>query len=520
MNEPLILTFDCGTQSIRCTLVNKKGEIIGMATQRCKPYFSLKRGYAEQYGEVYEQAICDVSQKLKETHGRYWDNIIAVTTTSVRDTCVCLDKDGKPVRPIIMWLDQREAAFDYKQVPAFYRFLFRLVGMTETAKMQGKLTMSNWIRENEPENWAKTYKYVTISGYFNHMMTGKFIDSKACQIGHIPYHYKKRRWKTKRDMQYRIFNVEPEKLCDLVEPGEILGYITKEFAEKSGIKEGLPLIATGADKGCEALGCGVVSPDTVSISFGTQSTVQFVTEKYVTPEPFLPSYTAVMPNQYNPEIQIYRGYWMVSWFIEEFAKYEVEEAKKQNVSVEQLLDKRLHEIPPGCDGLVLQPLWAPMLRSPEGRGTIIGFNHVHTKWHLYRAIIEGINYALLDAFKKIQRRVKNKIKKIIVSGGGSKSDYVCQMTADMFGLPVTRVQTWETSSLGSSMAGFVAMGEFDSFGEAVKEMVRYRDTFTPDGKIHGYYDDIYNGVYKDLYKKLRPAYLNLKKCVWDKSEIV
>ena len=89
------------------------------------------------------------------------------------------------------------------------------------------------------------------------------------------------------------------------------------------------------------------------------------------------------------------------------------------------------------------------------------------------------------------------------------------MTADMFGLPIIRVQTWETSSLGSSMAGFVAMGEFDSFDTAVSEMVHYRDSFTPNQKVHDFYEKIYNGVYKNLYKKLKPSYINLKKIVWD-----
>ena len=121
MSEPLILTFDCGTQSIRCTLVNKQGQIIGLATERCKPYFSLKRGWAEQYAEVYEQTICDVAKKLHETHARYWDDVIAVTATAVRDTGVCMGKDGKVLRPIIMWLDQREAEFDYKKVPLLNR---------------------------------------------------------------------------------------------------------------------------------------------------------------------------------------------------------------------------------------------------------------------------------------------------------------------------------------------------------------------------------------------------------------
>ena len=517
MESPLILTFDCGTQSIRCTLVDKTGNIAGMTTQRTKECFALERGWAEQNAEEYAVALCEVAQKLKSQCGDLWNDVIAVTATAVRDTNVCMDKNGKAIRPIIMWLDQREAEFNYKQVPLFNRFLLRLVGMTETAKKQGKVTAANWIRENEPENWKNTYKYMTISGYINHLMTGKFIESKACQAAHIPYHYKKRRWKSTSDIQWKIFNVDKEKLYDLVEPGEILGYISEEFSQKSGIKQGLPVIATGGDKCCEALGCGVTDESMACISFGTQATIQFATKKYVEPETFMPSYTAVIPGQYNPEIQIYRGYWMVTWFIEQFAEKEVGEAKEKGIAVEQLLDKHLLDVAPGCDGLVLQPMWAPPLKSPEARGTIIGFNHVHTKWHLYRAIIEGINFGLYDAYKKIQKRMKAKIKKIIVAGGGSRSDNVCQMTADMFGLPVNRVQTWETSSLGSSMAGFVAMGEHESFDKAVKNMVNYTDTFTPDKQAHEFYDKLYEDVYKKLYKKLKKPYVKLKSHVWDKK---
>ncbi|MBR5145831.1 MAG: hypothetical protein IKV34_04125 [Clostridia bacterium] len=248
MKNHLILTFDCGTQSIRCTLVDKNGNIVGMATQRTKECFALERGWAEQNADEYAVAICEVAQKLKNQCGDLWGDIIAVTSTAVRDTNVCMDKNGKAIRPIIMWLDQREAEFNYKQVPLFNRLLLRIVGMTETAKKQGKVTAANWIRENEPENWKNTYKYMTISGYINHLMTGRFIESKACQAAHIPYHYKKRRWKSTSDIQWKIFNVDKEKLYDLVEPGEILGYITEEFSQKSGIKQGLPVVIINSNQ--------------------------------------------------------------------------------------------------------------------------------------------------------------------------------------------------------------------------------------------------------------------------------
>ena len=509
MTGPLILTFDCGTQSIRALLVDKRGSIVRMVQKHFTPYFSLKQGWAEQKPEVYRDAIVAAAKELKEKSGELWADVIAVTSTSFRDACVCVDEKGNALRPIILWLDQREA--ECKQpLPLISRLAFAAAGMTEAITVQRKITKSNWIAENEPEIWEKTFKYIMFSGFVTHLFTGRLIDSSANQVGHIPFDYKSKKWKSTSDLQFAVFAVPKEKLCELVEPGEVLGYITKEFAALSGVKEGLPVIATGSDKGCETLGCGVVSEDAASISFGTAATVQLAVKKYVEPLQFLPAYPAVVEGQYNPEIQIYRGYWMLNWFKREFAAKEVAQAAAEGVSAEDLLNKRLCEVPAGCDGLMLQPLWAPPLKNPEGRGAMIGFNGTHTRMHFYRAIIEGVGFALLDGLKNLERRSGNRIKYLTVSGGGSQSDEICRITANMFGLPVKRIQTYEAGGVGSSLVGFVAMKEFASFDEGIKEMVHYTDIFEPDMNEHKIYHELY-GVYKDLYKQLKPSYLKLRK---------
>ena len=508
-DNPLVLTFDCGTQSVRALLVDKQGNIVGKAQKHFTPYYSDKTGWAEQHASVYRDALAHTAGELKKKCGDKWDCIIAVTTSTFRDTYVCVDKDGTPLRPIILWLDQREAECK-KPLPLLSRLAFALVGMTDTINVQRKITKSNWLIENEPEMWAKTHKYISFSGFITHFLTGKLVDSVASQIGHIPFHYKTKKWKKTSDLQYGVFDVPPQKLCDLVNPGEVLGYTTKEFAEATGVKEGLPVIATGSDKGCETLGCGVVTRDKASISFGTATTIQIAVKKYMEPERFLPSYPAVMPGQYNPELQIFRGYWMLNWFKKEFAEAEVSKATELGMSAEELLNGRLHEIPAGCDGLMLQPLWSPALKSPEGRGAIIGFNGSHTKLHVYRAIVEGIGFALIDGLKNLERRSGNKIKCITVSGGGSQSAEICQITANMFGVPVKRIQTYEACGVGSSLMGFVAMKEFASVEQGISSMVHYKDTFEPDAAEHKTYKELY-GVYKGLYKKLKPAYVKLRK---------
>jgi sugar (pentulose or hexulose) kinase len=514
--EPLVLTFDCGTQSIRALLFNQKGEILAKEQKAFLPYYSLKPGYAEQKPEVYEEALREVSLAIHEKHPDLTPRIIAVTITTIRDTCVCLDENGKPLRDIIVWLDQRQAKCQ-NPMPTLSRLAFTVAGMKEAIEDQRKITKSNWLIENEPELWAKTAKYVMFSTYMVSLLVGKIIDSSASQIGHIPYDFKNKVWYAENHFKYPIFNVSPNKLAPIVEPGTTLGFITPEASKRFGIAEGLPLIATGSDKGCETLGTGVVDSSMASLSFGTTATIQTTTRKYVEPVQFMPAYPGVFPGTYNPEIQIYRGYWMVSWFKKEFAEKEVRDAKAMGVAPEELLNQRLKEVPPGCDGLMLQPYWAPLLKSPEARGAIIGFSGDHTRTHIYRAIIEGIGYGLLEGMRHLEKRLKAPIKALTVSGGGSQSDEICQITADMFNRPVHKIQTYEACGLGSSLVAFVSMGIYKDYPEAVKHMVHYTKTYEPNPDVHRIYNRLYNRIYARIYSSLKPLYRELRHFDNDKE---
>lgn len=510
MGKPLILTFDCGTQSIRAMLFDKDGELVAKAKVSFPPYFSDSPGYAEQHPEFYWQKLCQAAQSAKRANEDIWGDIVGVTVTTMRDTMINLDKNGVPVRPAIVWLDTREAKFENK-IPLKSRLAFALSGMSSAVNMNGRHSKSNWIWENEKETWEKTDKYVQLSGYIAYKLTGKFVDSVAAQIGHIPFNYKNKKWNKDSDIKNCIFNVPRRCLCELLPAGEVLGTISEAAQAETGINKGIKVIASGSDKGCETLGTGCIGEDAASLSFGTTSTVQLTLEKYLEPQAFLPAYPAVYPNCYNPEIEIFRGYWMVTWFKNEFAASDIIDAEKLDLSPEEFLNQKLMAVPPGADGLVLSPYWGPGLKNPEARGAIIGFNAVHTRAHLYRAIIEGINYGLIDGLSTLERRGKFKVKTLTVSGGGSQSDVICQITADMFNRTVKRVQTYETSGLGSSIAGFVGAGEFTCFSEAIKSMVHYTDVFTPNREVNKIYAAIYENVYSSIYPKLKNIFLTMKK---------
>jgi sugar (pentulose or hexulose) kinase len=509
MSEQLILVFDVGTQSARALLVNPRGVIVHAAQKHfIPPYFSPEPGWAEQTPEHYWESICETSRALREKAGKDWDSITAVTCSTIRDTTLCLDKDLNPLGNAILWLDSRKAV-NGPPLPRTLVPILKIAGLLDGVHLQRGASHCNWIAWHDKERWAKTHKYVFISAWLNLKLCGTLTDSKASTIGHIPYDARIHDWFRPGDIRWIVFDSLRDKLYDLVDPGSAIGTITGTAAAATGIKPGLPLIATGSDKGCETLGLSCLSSEKAALSFGTTATVQLSTRRYFEPQPHMPAYPAVVPGSYNPEIEIYRGYWLLSWFKKEFAAKEVAEAEQLGVRAETLLDGRLREIPPGCDGLIMQPYFTPGLNMPFAKGAIIGFSDVHTRIHLYRAIIEGINFALIEGMKNLEKRGAMRVKKLFVAGGGAQSDEVCRITASQFGLPVYRVQTHEATGIGAALAAFVARGFFSSHAEGVQEMVHLKDEFVPNEKEHRIYAELYEKIFAKVFNRLSPLYRDI-----------
>jgi sugar (pentulose or hexulose) kinase len=505
-----ILTLDCGTQSVRAILFDDKGNLIGKEKREFEPYYSKEPGWAEQDPDVFWDNCSQACKTLKSRQPEEWEKIIGVAVTTQRDTEIIVDEAGKPLRPAIIWLDQRMA--QCKEPLSFHdTLLFKTIGMDKAVEITRRKGKTNWIIENEPEIWARTHKVLLLSGYFLFKLTGNFVDSVASQIGHIPFDYKKQGWpKSKINYRWKMFGIEKEKLYHLVQPGEIIAGITARAALETGIKEGTPVIAAGSDKGCETLGVGCLDLACASMSFGTTATVQTTSKYYMEPLQFMPPYPASIPGYYNPEVEIFRGYWMISWFKKEFGAREMIEAAERGVPPENILNEKLNDVPPGSQGLILQPFWGPGLKMPEAKGSLIGFGDVHTRAHIYRAIIEGINYALIEGLKNIEKKSKVKITTIAVSGGGSQSDAICQITADMFNRTVVRGQTYETSGLGAAINGFVGLHIFNNYEEAVSNMVHNTSIFEPDAKNAELYHKLYTRVYCKIYSRLEDLYKEIK----------
>jgi sugar (pentulose or hexulose) kinase len=229
--------------------------------------------------------------------------------------------------------------------------------------------------------------------------------------------------------------------------------------------------------------------------------------------PLIPPYPSAVPDAYTLEIQIYRGYWMVSWFKQEFGQNEQRLAAERGVAAEELFDELVRSVPVGADGLMLQPYWSPGIKvpGPEARGAMIGFSDVHTRAHVYRAIIEGLAYALRDGAERTTKRSGVPITELRVAGGGSQSDAAMQVTAGVFGLPASRPHVYEASGLGAAIDVAVGLGLHPDFETAVKEMTRLGRTFEPDPRAQAIYEELYRNVYRKMYPRLKPLYEAIRR---------
>jgi len=510
-NEELILAIDAGTQSIRAALVDLTGQIHHLVKTPIEPYFSMQPGWAEQQPEYYWRTLCETCRKVLDASEYPKDYIVAVTLTTQRSTLVNVDRDGNPLRPAIVWLDQRKA--DAKKIlPAFSVPFLKALRLYQFVEYVTQYCRSNWIQQNQPEIWDKTYKFLFLSGYLSYKITGEFRDSAGNIIGTIPFDVKKFGWASKWDLKWKLFPIEKEKLSELVNPTELLGHVTNKAAKETGISQGLPLIAASNDKACDVIGTGSLTPDRACISFGTTATINTQNKKYVELRPLLPPFPSAIPGQFYSEVTVVRGLWMISWFMEEFGLQERLQSLEKEVSPEDLLEKLLKDVPPGSMGLVCHPYWTP---GPElaayTKGSIIGFGDIHTRSHLYRSIIEGLVFALKEGAQLTEKKNQVPITEIRATGGGSRSDSIMQITADIFGLPVHRPHTNETSVLGAAIDAAMGLKFFPDFNTAVNAMTRVQGIFEPIKNNEEIYQDLYLKVYLKTYKKLLPLFKKIQE---------
>lgn len=498
---------------MRALLFDPTGTLVASSRVPIEPYVSSRPGWAENDPGIYWDAIGNACRGLWAHPARPDPASVAgVALTAQRATIVVADDSGTPLRPAIVWLDQRRTE-GLPPLGGYWGLAFRALGVRDTVAAFQADAEANWISRNEPEVWGAIRRYGLLSAWLVSRLTGRFVDSSAAQVGYLPFDFKRSTWAAKSDWKWQVAPFERSWLPELVPPTGTLGELTDEAAAATGLRAGLPVIAAAGDKQCEAIGSGALPPNIAALSFGSTATISTTQRRYIEAITLVPAFPAGIPDAWSTELQVQRGYWMVEWFKRQFGAAEVARAAVGGGAAEALFDGLVEEAGPGSAGLVVQPYWSPGVRrpGPEAKGAIIGFGDVHTRAHVYRAILEGLAYALREGGEHIAKRTKVPITELRVSGGGAQSRAAVQLTADVFGLPAVVPHTHETSGLGAAIAGMVGLGIHATVDDAVAAMTRVGRVHEPDPSTRTLYDDLYNGVYRRMYPRLRPLYTDLRR---------
>lgn len=498
MDQGLILAVDVGTQSVRAVVLRADGSVLLQQRKLSKPYYSKEPGYAEVPAGQFLADTFRVLRDTMEALGEQREDLAALTLTCNRDAILPVDKNDRPLRDWIIWADQRRTPEAMDRVKRQLGFLGPLLRVFGKDFLEFLITRSkfNWLYHREPEVYAATERFYTISSRLTHALTGDFVDAVGMQVGVLPFEAARLDW-YKLPQIYTMLGVSRDKLPDLFHPGEQMGTITAEAAAQTGLPEGLPVLAAGGDKQCETLGCGCFDAKQAVISYGTMATVSTGTGKHYGDKKFrFHTFAATRKNYWNLEFQIYRGYWLVTWFCRQYAK------EGDVPAFLSEMNRRAEKLPAGANGIFVFPFWAPHPGLyPEAKGAIVGITDTHRPEDVYRGILESIAFGLKQGLDMMQKRSRHKVEKIYVTGGGSRSKAAMQITADIFNVPCIRKGHPEVGAAGAAIAAAVALGMYDTYEAAIAAFSRDEEVVNPNPANVKVYREIYDKYYLKFYRR-------------------
>ncbi|MFD7182606.1 FGGY-family carbohydrate kinase [Streptomyces sp. NPDC059904] len=455
--------IDNGSQSSKVTVFDEHGRAVCEGRQSLRPYATPRPGVVEHPDDDLWTSIGEASRRAMAGFPGDVADIVGVGLCTIRFCRAVLKADGTLAQPVMSWMDAR---------------------------------VSRPYEHTLPEA-----RYVTTSsGYISHRMTGVFRDTAANYAGDSwPLDSDTWRWATD-DTVLAKSGVPREMLFDLVMPGEVLGTVTAAAARHTGIPEGLPVVATANDKAVEALGCGLRSSDTLLVSLGTYVAGMTVGDRNVRDASDFWTNYACMPHSYLYEsFGVRRGMWTVSWLRDLLGEEAVAGARAAGRSVEDHLNAEAAKVPPGCDGLMTVLDWLAPTDAPYRKGTILGFDGRQGRFHMYRSILEALALSVHATGTHMATELGTTYRHTVVSGGGSGSDLMMQIHADVFGIPARRAEVNNAAGLGSAICAAVGLGAYRTFDEAIDAMVRPGAEFTPDRANH------------DLYRRLGEVYSDIRE---------
>lgn len=484
-----ILVIDVGTSSMRGVLMTHEGK--ELTKKQCFYHVSyMENGWAEQAPADWENALYEIVRFVSASAAEKGWAVDALAMTAQRSSVIPVDASMHPLCNAIMWQDKRTNEICETLKPQNDR-IFSLCGSRVNPVFSaGKMT---WIRKNRPEIYSKTGKFMVIPDYLNYLMTGNVCTDYTYGSRSLLMNLRTHEWDPEL---LTLFSVEREKLCDLIEPGTISGVTKREFAQRTGCPEGIPVITAGGDQQCGAIGQGVVKKGVLSVTAGTGGFLIAASDEVPKNlEQDVICNCSSIKGQYVLESSVLTCCSAFDWFRREFygdAGYEK-------------INEEISSVPAGANGCLCVPYFQGRSTpdwNNEAKGIFANVTLATTKRDMLRSLLEGISYEIANGIDTMKKYVD--ISGIYVNGGLTGSEPFNHIQCNAYGTGIIRRGKADATARGALMVAATAMGVYGSVEEAFLTISKNDDIkeYLPEKELVQIYAK-YRGEMNRIYGRMR-----------------
>lgn len=483
-----LLGIDFGGGASKATLLSEKGEVKATATCEYPTRYPMP-GYAEQNPEDWVDATSrNIASVLKKS-GVKSSDICAVALDAATHTAVILDENFDVIRPAIYWTDTR-STLEVTYLKQNYSDIIekQVLHKPDTIWTLPELM---WIKNNEPENWVRVRKILFAKDYVRHYLTGDYVTDYIEAEGSMMFDIASMQWSKEL---CGILGIDVSDMPQIVKPTDIVGSVTKEAADLTGLCEGTPVVCGTTDTVMEVFASGAVCKGQMTLKLATAGRICVITDKPY-PDTNIINYSHVEDGLFYPGTATKSCAASLRWYRDTFGGDYSE------------LDADAEKIPIGADGLVFHPYLNGELTpyaNPDLCADFVGVRSFHTKAHFTRAVLEGVAMSMLDCKNAIEALSVEHDNTAVIIGGGGKSPLWRQMISDALGLKLKSMK-YADSSFGSAMLAGVACGVFADFRSAVSLCNEEISLTLPDAENTEKYGRLFKR-YKAIQKALEPIY--------------
>ncbi len=495
-----LIGVDIGTSGTKTVLFDETGNVIASATVEY-PMYQPKNGYAEQNPADWYNASIETMRAVMAKSGVDKTQVKGIGLSGQMHGLVMLDKDYNVIRPSIIWCDQRTAA-ECDEITEKVGAQ-RLIEITANPALTG-FTASKilWVKNHEPENYAKCRYILLPKDYVRFMLTGEIAtevsDASGMQLLDIP----NRCWS---DEVLSKLDIDKSMLGKVYESPEVTGQLTEKAANLCGLAKGTIVVGGAGDNAAAAVGTGVVENGKAFTTIGTSGVVfAHTSDITIDLKGRVHTFCCAVPNCWHVMGVTQGAGLSLKWFRDNFCNAEKETAKYMGVDEYYLMDKQAENVPIGANRLLYLPYLmgerTPHL-DPNARGVFFGLSAMHTKRDMLRAVMEGVAYSLRDCLE-VCRQMNIDISDMMACGGGGASPLWRQMLADLYNCPVKTVASKEGPALGVAILASVGAKIYDSVPQACSAIIKTDKVQNPVETNSIEYEKYYK-LYTEIYPAIK-----------------